>query len=424
MNETISRRDRVNEITKNVAKDLLADVQQLFEARQHAAIFRPYNPVTGHFYTGSNRINLIVYNMVKMSKGLKVDPRFFPSDQMQTFGERINRIGDKSKALRIVGGEKAIYILRPKSFSREVNKEVSNEDEMTLADLASGVEPTIEMVKTRETAGVVIVPYPVFNALQMVGVPPYIDKHGEIVALDDALKMAGTSSVFEWLHREKIIPVTAKEDDSLQWTLTEVMVRAAFGAEPTKKAVENLKEVSEALAKATNNELARAIVDAGSIAMERMEGALNYVRVKTVLNSKTETRSEAAAEPNLLVTFTGTAEKETIKAAIAAAQAVFVASGVRVRDAYKADYQSAIGGSADPTALLAWDRAREAAKGVVRTSSTQVLMATVSLEFVGAEVAAVQREVDEEESASREEPDMQHRAPPSLSGADLQTFFC
>lgn len=425
MSESLSRKDRVNEITKNVAMELLADVPQLFQARQNAAIFRPYNPVTGHFYTGTNRINLMMYNMIKLRKGLKADPRFFPSDQMEKFGERINRIGGKSKPLRIVGGEKAIYILRPKSFSREVINEISNIDDMTLADLAAGVEPTIEFVRSKESAGVAIVPYPVFNALQMNGVPAYIDKHGEIIALDDALKLAGTGSVFEWLHREKLISIAVKEDDSLQWTLTDVMVRAAFGAEPTQKSIEHVKELRDALATATNNELARSILEAGAIAIERMEGALNYVRVKSVLNSKAESVSEAAAEPNLLVTFIGAPDKETIAAAVAAAQTVFVSSGVQVRDAYKADYQTAIGGSADPTALLAWDRAREAAKSVLRSSGAQVIMASVSLEFVGAEVALVQREVDEEESACRAaaEVDTQHSSPPALSGTDLQAFF-
>jgi len=132
----------------------------LLNTAQGRAILKPYNPVTGHFYTGGNRAALILWNYERLSHGDTVDPRFIAAQQVEQLAAK------SGQRLTLSSSIEPIMILRPVMFEGASSKR--REDEMTLEELATLDEPV--MVKKKLMR---LTDYAVFNGSAIRGLAPF-----------------------------------------------------------------------------------------------------------------------------------------------------------------------------------------------------------------------------------------------------------
>lgn len=113
----------------------------------------PFNPVSGHRYRGSNWLLAYIY----MDSVGSPDPRFLTYKQAAEYGENLG------KNIHVRAGESSVTFLRPM-----VIKNNKDEDEITAApEVGDGDD------EKDDKSRIIWIPYRVFHASQIEGMPPW-----------------------------------------------------------------------------------------------------------------------------------------------------------------------------------------------------------------------------------------------------------
>lgn len=150
------RKSEMAELTRKTAESVIEFIESGGKSGQGAPAMTtaPFNPVSGHQYRGSNWLLAIVY----MNSAGTSDPRFMTYKQATEYGEKLG------KKIHVRAGESSVTFLRPM-----VIKGDKTGDEITDAPepAREGEEPE------KENSRVVWIPYRVFHASQIEGIPEW-----------------------------------------------------------------------------------------------------------------------------------------------------------------------------------------------------------------------------------------------------------
>ena len=147
------RKSEMADLTRKTAESVVEFIASGGKSGQAQPLTTaPFNPVSGHRYRGSNWLLAYIY----MDSAGSSDPRFMTYKQATEYGEKLG------KNIHVRAGESSVTFLRPM-----VIKSGKDEDEIT------GAPEIGDEDDEKDRSQIIWIPYRVFHASQIEGMPPW-----------------------------------------------------------------------------------------------------------------------------------------------------------------------------------------------------------------------------------------------------------